>query len=153
MALTQKALPVEHQYEMDEFNCLQLNISAPKRPAPSKDYPVAVWIHGGGNCVGSGAEPGYDMAAIAQHSIKQGQPTVFVTINYRLGIFGFLASGDLKKDNAAAGDEGVGNYALRDQLLAFEWIRKHISAFGGDPAKVTAIGHSAGSSRSLLELV
>lgn len=77
---------------------------------------------------------------------------LIVSNSYRLGIFGFLASADLRKDNDAAGDEGVGNYALRDQLLAFEWVQRYISAFGGDPGRVTAIGHSAGSSRLPLGL-
>lgn len=66
--------------------------------------------------------------------------------SYRLGIFGFLASDALKEDNKAAGDEGVGNYGVRDQILAFEWVAKNIKSFGGDPSRITAVGQSAGSS-------
>ena len=67
--------------------------------------------------------------------------------SYRLGILGFLASSALKEDNAKAGDMGVGNYGIRDQLLAYEWVKKHIHAFGGDATRITAMGESAGSSR------
>lgn len=67
-------------------------------------------------------------------------------LSYRMGAFGFLASQDLKDDNEAAGDGGCGNYGTRDQLVAFEWVKKNIKAFGGDPSRVTGAGHSAGSS-------
>jgi carboxylesterase type B len=67
--------------------------------------------------------------------------------SYRLGAFGFLASDAIKEDNKASGDSGVGNYGIRDQLLAYEWIRKNIKAFGGDPDRITGMGESAGSSK------
>lgn len=67
--------------------------------------------------------------------------------SYRLGAFGYLASKDIQEDNASAGDQGVGNYGIRDSVTAFAWVKKNIKAFGGDPAKVTGAGHSAGSSK------
>ncbi|RAO73254.1 uncharacterized protein BHQ10_009266 [Talaromyces amestolkiae] len=144
-SLVQKRLPVQHEYAMDEMKCLNLNITCPTGEVPESGYPVAVWVHGGGNVAGTGADPGYDMSRLCDFSVKSGRPTVFVTINYRLGIFGFLASDALKEDNKAAGDEGVGNYGVRDQILAFEWVAKNIKSFGGDPSRITAVGQSAGS--------
>lgn len=67
-------------------------------------------------------------------------------LSYRLGPFGFLASKDIQQDNEAAGDQGCGNYGSRDQLVAYEWVKKNIAAFGGDPERVTGMGESAGSS-------
>jgi carboxylesterase type B len=73
--------------------------------------------------------------------------TIFSLSSYRLGAFGFLASEELKRDNAEAGDHGFGNYGLRDQLVAYGWVEKNIEAFGGDPNRITGIGESAGSSK------
>jgi carboxylesterase type B len=67
--------------------------------------------------------------------------------SYRLGAFGFLASDAIKEDNETSGDQGVGNYGIRDQLLAYEWVKKNIKAFGGDPGRITGMGESAGSSK------
>lgn len=66
-----------------------------------------------------------------------------LVFSYRLGAFGFLASEELRADNKA--DGGVGNYAIRDQITAYEWVKKNIAAWGGDPTKITAMGHSAGA--------
>ncbi|RDL31820.1 Uncharacterized protein BP5553_09222 [Venustampulla echinocandica] len=139
-SIVQKSLPAQHDYYMDEFKCLNLNITCPKGDPPTNGWPVTR-----GNIVGSGSEPGYNMAPFVNYSVEQNLPVVAVTINYRLGIFGFLASEAIRQDNEAAGDKGVGNYGLRDQLLAFEWVKKNINAFGGDPAGITAMGESAGS--------
>jgi hypothetical protein len=73
--------------------------------------------------------------------------------SYRLGAFGFLASTAIREDNEAAGDSGVGNYGIRDQLLAYEWVKKNIKAFGGDPNRVTGWGESAGSSKCFFNLL
>jgi para-nitrobenzyl esterase len=111
--------------------CLQLNIWAPATPGP---HPVLVWMHGGGNVQGSAGEPIYDGAIFAREDI------VTVNFNYRLGAFGFLELG------AVLGPKyrGSANNALRDQLLALQWVRTNIAAFGGDPAQVTLAGQSAG---------
>ncbi|PMD62990.1 alpha/beta-hydrolase [Hyaloscypha bicolor E] len=152
-AITQKKLPAQHGYEFDEFQCLNLNITCPKGSKPEDRLPVMVWMHGGGNCVGTGADPGYDGAPLVNFSVNQKMPVVVVTINYRLGAFGFLASTAIREDNEAAGDSGVGNYGIRDQLLAYEWVKKNIKAFGGDPNRVTGWGESAGSSKCFFDLL
>jgi para-nitrobenzyl esterase len=113
-------------------DCLTLNVFTPKLGASAK-APVIVWIHGGGNV--NGASSAYDASRLALMG-----KTVVVTINYRLGLFGWLA-------NPALDAEGhpFGNYGLLDQQLALKWVRDNISAFGGDPANVTLGGQSAGS--------
>ena len=97
--------------------------------------PVMVWIHGGAFVFGSGDTPWYDGTAFA----KQGD-VVVVTINYRLGAFGFLHLADL----FGAEFEGSGNVGILDQVAALEWVRDSIAAFGGDPDNVTVFGESAG---------
>jgi para-nitrobenzyl esterase len=93
--------------------------------------PVLVWIYGGGFSSGGSACPIYDGEAFA----KQG--VVFVSINYRVGVFGFFAHPDL--------DEPSGNFGLLDQIAALKWVKKNIASFGGDPEQVTIAGQSAGS--------
>ncbi|MCA2013687.1 carboxylesterase family protein [Cereibacter sphaeroides] len=114
-------------------DCLNLNIWAPDG---AKDLPVFVWIHGGNLLRGAGSEPLTNGAELA----KRGQ--VVVTINYRLGILGYLAHPELSAESA----EGVsGNYGLLDQIAALEWVQRNIAAVGGDPANVTVAGESAGA--------
>ena len=116
-------------------NCLHLNIwTAAKSPAEKR--PVFVWIYGGGFTNGSIAVPIYDGEAIAKQGI------IFVSINYRVGIFGFYAHPEL---TAESGHNTSGNYGLMDQIAALQWIQRNIAAFGGDPASVTIAGQSAGS--------
>ncbi|HEY7387608.1 MAG TPA: carboxylesterase family protein [Bryobacteraceae bacterium] len=116
-------------------DCLYLNVWTAAAKADEK-RPVIVWIHGGGFTSGSGGVPVYDGAGLASKGV------VMVTINYRLGVFGFLAHPELTKES---GHEASGNYGLADMIAALEWVRKNISAFGGDPAKVTIAGQSAGA--------
>ena len=114
-------------------DCLHLNIWAPAT-APTTPRPVMVWIHGGGNTVGSAVDPVYDGRRLAEAG-----DVVVVTINYRLGQLGFLA------DAALAGADGaVGNYGTLDQVAALRWIHDNIAAFGGDPGTVMVFGESAG---------
>ncbi len=116
-------------------DCLYLNIWTPAKN-PGEKLPVIVWIHGGGFSAGSGTVPLYDGEAMA------GKGVVFVTINYRLGIFGFFAHPQL----SAESDKGVsGNYGILDQIAALKWVRNNIDAFGGDPGCVTIAGQSAGA--------
>jgi len=116
-------------------DCLTLNVWT---PAPRRDakLPVLVYFYGGGFVAGSGCEPRYDGASMAQ------QGMVAVTVNYRLNIFGFLAHPEL---SAEAPYKASGNYGLLDQSAALRWVSKNIGAFGGDPQKVTIAGESAGS--------
>jgi len=121
---------------VDEENedCLNLNVWAPA-PADGARRPVMVWIHGGAWVIGSGSERTYDAA----HLVRRGD-VVVVTINYRLGPFGFLRTRELGGEIDATGNE-----AMLDQVAALEWVRDEIAAFGGDPGNVTVFGESAGS--------
>lgn len=119
---------------MDE-DCLFLNVWTPARPDPA-GHPVLVYFHGGGNIAGDGSEPRYDGAALARRGL------VVVTANSRLGVFGFLAHPELTRES---GEGGSGNQGYLDQVAALRWVRDHIAAFGGDPARVTIAGESAGS--------
>jgi len=113
-------------------DCLYLNVWA---PASGPRRPVMVWIHGGGFTIGSGAMVASDGAALARQGV------VVVTLNYRLGRFGFFAHPALTREHP---DEAVGTYALMDQIAALAWVKRNIAAFGGDPARVTLFGESAG---------
>jgi para-nitrobenzyl esterase len=97
---------------------------------------VILWIHGGSLRIGGSAEPIYDGATFARRGI------VFVSVNYRLGVLGWLA---LPALSAESPDAVSGNYGLLDQIAALRWVRDNIAAFGGDPANVTVMGESAGA--------
>jgi para-nitrobenzyl esterase len=115
-------------------DCLYLNIWSPG--ADQEKRPVMVWIHGGAFTFGSASEPWYDGTSFAaNHNI------VVVTLNYRLGILGFVSLNDLAGEDAAY----TGNCGLLDQIAALEWVRENIAAFGGDPDQVTVMGESAGA--------
>ena len=116
-------------------DCLYLNIWTTAQ-TEQEQLPVIVWIHGGGFSAGSGTVPLYDGEAMARKGV------VFVTINYRLGVFGFMAHPEL---SAESGRNTSGNYGILDQIAALKWVQKNISAFGGDPSRVTIAGQSAGS--------
>lgn len=114
-------------------DCLTLNIWAAK---DAKKAPVIVWIHGGALLRGTSASPLYDGREFARRGI------VFVSVNYRLGVLGWLAHPGL---SAEAKDGVSGNYGLLDQIAALEWVKRNIHAFGGDAANVTIMGESAGA--------
>jgi para-nitrobenzyl esterase len=116
-------------------DCLYLNLWMPANPASAK-LPVMVWIYGGGYQAGATSEPRQDGGNLS----KQG--VVVVSMNYRLGIFGFFSHPELAKES---GHDSSGNYGLLDQLAALQWVRKNIATFGGDPGNVTIFGESAGS--------
>jgi para-nitrobenzyl esterase len=113
-------------------DCLYLNVSTPN-PVRHR-LPVMVWIHGGGFVNGAGTD--YDARVLTAKA-----NAVVVTINYRLGPFGFLALPGL---SAQARDHASGNFGLQDQQAALEWVRRNIAGFGGDPRNVTIFGESAG---------
>ena len=115
-------------------DCLYLNVWT--RAKAGDALPVMVWIHGGGLQIGHGHLPMYDGGALTQEGV------VLISINYRLGVLGFLAHPDL----SAESPDGVsGNYGILDQIAALRWVRDNIAAFGGDPGNVTVFGESAGS--------
>lgn len=116
-------------------DCLYLNIWTAKDKDP-EGLPVLVYFYGGGFVAGDASEPRYDGANMAQKGI------VVVTTNYRLNIFGFLAHSELSTE---AEYNASGNYGLLDQNATLEWVKENISAFGGDPSRVTIAGESAGS--------
>ncbi|MET0309388.1 MAG: carboxylesterase family protein [Sphingomonas sp.] len=113
-------------------DCLTLNVWA---PAGARKLPVMVWIHGGALAGGSSSESLYDGAKLARQGI------VFVSINYRLGLFGYLAHPAL---SAESPQHLSGNYGLLDQIAALRWVHDNIAAFGGDSSRVTIAGESAG---------
>jgi para-nitrobenzyl esterase len=113
-------------------DCLSLNIWTPRR---ARKAPVFFWIHGGALVSGSSREPLYDGAKLARRGV------IVVSINYRLGVLGYLAHPAL----SAESPRGIsGNYGLLDQIEALRWVQRNISAFGGDPSNVTVAGESAG---------
>jgi para-nitrobenzyl esterase len=114
-------------------DCLYLNVYTAANSARDK-RPVMVWIHGG--ALTSGAGSLYDGEALAKKGV------LVVTINYRLGLFGFFAHPELTKESDR---NASGNYGLLDQIAALEWVQKNIAAFGGDAKRVTIFGESAGS--------
>ena len=116
-------------------DCLYLNIWTSAEQA-SEARPVMVWFHGGGHTGGWGSAKVFDGTALANKGV------VLVTINYRLGPFGFLAHPALTAESPHAAS---GNYGLLDKVAALEWVRDNIAAFGGDPNNVTIFGQSAGS--------
>jgi para-nitrobenzyl esterase len=115
-------------------NCLMLNVWAP--PGGKEGLAVMVWIHGGGFAAGASSEPRQDGGHLANLGV------VVVSMNYRMGIFGFFVHPEL---TAESGKNAAGNYGLLDIVAALEWTQHNIAAFGGDPANVTIFGESAGS--------
>lgn len=137
--------PIPHFKEdiEDELNCLNLNIVLPDA-SRTKNLPVMVWIHGGSLLFGSSTNPCYDMVKLIDHSSSIGAPVIGVTINYRVGLFGFLASEAIAEDLRADGLAGAGNFGLTDQQTALRWVNRYIGSVGGDPGNVTILGESAG---------
>ena len=117
-------------------DCLFLNIWTPAPGKTNEDLPVAVWIHGGGFVAGWGFEKEMDGEAWAERGV------VLVTINYRLGIFGFLAHPEL---SAESPHNTSGNYGILDQIAALNWVKNNIAQFGGDPDNIMIFGQSAGA--------
>jgi para-nitrobenzyl esterase len=116
-------------------DCLYLNVWTPAKSGREK-LPVLVYIFGGGYQNGDGSEPRYDGERMARQGI------VTISLNYRTNIFGFFSHPELTKESP---NHASGNYGLLDQVAALKWVRQNIAAFGGDPARVTIAGESAGS--------
>ena len=116
-------------------DCLFLNVWRPASATSGAKLPVMVWIHGGGFVGGSGSFPMTSGVQFAKHGV------VLVSLNYRLGRFGFFAFPALRRERP---EETKGNYAYMDQIAALQWVKRNIAAFGGDPNNVTIFGFSAG---------
>jgi para-nitrobenzyl esterase len=116
-------------------DCLYLNVWVPNWPEKA-GLPVMVWLHGGSNRTGSGAQSTYSGGSLVAHGV------ILVTVNYRLGVMGFLSNPELTAESAQASS---GNYGILDQLAALRWVQRNIAQFGGDPWNVTLFGESAGS--------
>jgi para-nitrobenzyl esterase len=115
-------------------DCLHLNIWTPAK-ARGDRVPVLVWIYGGGFNGGATSHPVHDGAALARRGV------VLVTVSYRVGVFGFFAHPELSAESPR---QASGNYGLLDMIAGLQWIKRNISAFGGDPGRVTIFGESAG---------
>lgn len=135
--------PAPFAYWSEEFlipkepigeDCLYLNVWTKKT---SKPKPVLVYIYGGGFRSGGTACPIYDGTNMAKEEV------VFVSINYRVGVFGFMTHPELSKESPS---QTSGNYAIMDLIAGLKWVKQHIAQFGGDPNKVTIAGQSAGAS-------
>ncbi len=137
-ALRRSLLPWTEEYMLRNDvseDCLALNVWRPRAPA-QRPLPVFVYVHGGAYDSGSGEVLIYDGEALARRGV------IVVTINYRLGVFGFLAHPEL---SAESPESSSGNYGLLDQIAALHWVQRNIAAFGGDPGRVTVGGQSAGA--------
>ena len=135
-ACLQAPSPVYGHFGISE-DCLYLNVYTPQGIDPSKEsLPVMVWIYGGS--FNSGASSVYNGSAIMAQAIATGKPIIFVSINYRVGVFGFPGGEQVAQAHAA-------NLGLRDMMLSLEWVQENIWAFGGDPGYVTVAGESAGA--------
>lgn len=120
-------------------DCLYLNVYRPENSG-NQPLPVMVWLHGGGYVLGAGSH--YDGAPLARQA-----KAVVVTVNYRLGIFGFGSLPGMQAENPAA------NYGIQDQQAALRWIKQHASRLGGDPNRITLLGQSAGGNSACVHLL
>lgn len=125
----------KHDSETSKEDCLFLNVITPVWPA-KVTMPVMLWIHGGANAGGTASSPLYKDGTLVQHGV------ILVTVNYRLGIFGFFAHPELTRESS---HHASGNYGLMDQIAALRWVRENIARFGGDPTNITVFGQSAGA--------
>ncbi|KAL4920056.1 Alpha/Beta hydrolase protein [Aspergillus aurantiobrunneus] len=133
----QHSLP-KKELPQSDIDCLNLNIAVPADTTAASRLPVFLFIHGGGLVIGANSWPQFDYSRFVKLSVEKKLPVVAVSINYRLGAFGFLTSEELRNAGYKA------NNGLRDQRVAIEWVRKHINEFGGDADNITVAGMSAG---------
>lgn len=128
--------PFVQKITQQSEDCLYLNVHRPAGVAANAKLPVLFWMFGGGFELGWNTM--YDGSPWVKSSIEQGKPMIFVTVNYRIGGFGFLPGAEILKD-------GSSNLGLKDQRLGLQWVADNIASFGGDPDKVTIWGESAGA--------
>ncbi|WP_373291591.1 carboxylesterase/lipase family protein [Nocardia camponoti] len=125
-------VPVDSDLQMGE-DCLWVNVWSPNPNPDDEPRPVMVWLHGGAYCLGTAAQSIYDGRKLAESG-----DVVVVTVNYRIGVLGFL-------DLSSFGSDFTPNLGLHDQLAALAWVRDNIASFGGDPGNVTLFGESSGA--------
>jgi len=118
-------------------DCLVLNVFRPAGTQANAKLPILVWFYGGGFNTGAASSASFDPSRIIQRSVATGKPIIFVSVNYRVNTFGFLASRFVAPEDLNAG--------FLDQRLAFQFVQQNIASFGGDPTKVTCWGQSAGA--------
>ncbi|KAF8946337.1 hypothetical protein BGZ47_000816 [Haplosporangium gracile] len=139
----------EFGVDQSERDSLNMNIYVPLSVLKNRVelVPVMTWVHGGAFRNGANCIPLYDARNFVARSVELNQPVIVIAINYRLAIFGFLASKELQQEmnEYVHYDQSVGNWGLQDQKLAFEWVRENIGALGGNGRNVTAWGESAGA--------
>jgi len=142
-------LPIVQAVTMAGEDCLTVNVQRPAGTTSTSKLPVLFWIYGGGfgksilqfqtlrtqlmTSVETGSTQMYDGSELISKSVALGQPVLFVSVNHRVGGFGFLAGKELQAD-------GSTNLGLRDQRKGLEWVAENVAAFGGDPSKVTIWG-------------
>src|SRR5450432_2306782 len=140
-------LPVfsDMQFRSDAVSedCLYLNIWTPAKTG-KEELPVLVYFYGGGFIAGDGSEFRYDGESMARRGV------ISVTVNFRLGVFGFMAHPELTKESV---HHASGNYGLMDQTEALRWVKKNIAAFGGNPDNITIAGESAGSNSVCAQII
>ncbi|TKA70778.1 hypothetical protein B0A55_05464 [Friedmanniomyces simplex] len=129
---------VEGYQEDQSEDCSTLNITMPTNATSSSSLPVIVFLHGGAFFLGSSTRPYYSPIKFCEQSLERGLPHVFVSMNYRLGGLGFFHSPEAEQVIPA-------NNGVHDQLVGFEFVRKFVRGFGGDPTQITAMGQSAGA--------
>lgn len=117
-------------------DCLYLNVWTPMPASPTPTLPVMVWIHGGGFIAGSSSEARQDGSNLARKGV------ILVSMNYRMGVFGFMAHPELTQESP---QKSSGNYGLLDLVACLQWVQRNIAQFGGDPRNITIFGESAGS--------
>jgi para-nitrobenzyl esterase len=132
-----------HDLDRTSEDCLTLNVWTAST-AVRAHLPVLVWFHGGGYTAGAGSQSTYEGSKLARRG------AVIVTVNYRLGVLGYLAHPALSKESPLGSS---GNYGLQDQIAALRWVHANIARFGGDPDNVTVAGQSAGGGSAMLVTV
>ncbi|KAM0543275.1 hypothetical protein ACHAPJ_012359, partial [Fusarium lateritium] len=138
----------------DEYECLNLNIYTPPSaigPGAGTPLPVFVWIHGGAFNAGDNTVQ-FDGNHLVKRPMEVNQPVLVVVINYRLNLFGSITCRELDEESEALGEVPIPNQGLQDQRIALQWVQSYIHEFGGDPARVTLCGESAGAYSVLCHL-
>jgi para-nitrobenzyl esterase len=126
-------------------DCLTLNVWTPEAIEPGDGLPVMVFLHGGGNLVGSANQAVFGVPILGGHHLAARGNVVVVTVQYRLGPFGFLALPELVDETGDSDEPPPGNQGLWDQVASLDWVFRNIAAFGGDPGRVMLFGQSAGA--------